>query len=171
MYDLELLKEAIIRADNGIDFISIDLDLKLLKNSVLDDMILAGKIKPIFNFKMKKDGIKLLNIIKLDLSKIEENLINEIQESLTVIANDINTFHYKILFTLVSGGIEYLLVKWENLNGYTLHDNFNYNLKSIDLTDFIKDELYLFKNLEELIDIVDPLYLDDFINKFSLKIY
>ena len=75
-------------------------------------MILAGKIKPIFNFKMKKDGIKLLNIIKLDLSKIEENLINEIQESLTVIANDINTFHYKILFTLVSGSIEYLLVKW-----------------------------------------------------------
>ena len=39
MYDLELLKEAIIRADNGIDSISIDLDLKLLKNSVLDDMI------------------------------------------------------------------------------------------------------------------------------------
>lgn len=29
MYDLGLLKEAIIRADNGIDFISIDLDLKL----------------------------------------------------------------------------------------------------------------------------------------------
>ena len=102
MYDLELLKEAIIRADNGIDFISIDLDLKLLKNSVLDDMILAGKIKPIFNFKMKKDGIKLLNIIKLDLSKIEESIINEIQKGLTVIANDINTLQYKMLFTKIS---------------------------------------------------------------------
>lgn len=134
-------------------------------------MILVGKIKNRFNFKVKKDDIKTLNITNLALSKIEENLINEIQEGLTVIANNINNFHYKILFTLVSGGIEYLLVRWENLNRYTLHDNFNYNLKSIDLTDFIKDELYLFKNLEELIDIVDSLYLDDFINKFPLKIY
>ena len=171
MYDLKLLKEAIIRADDRIDFISIDLDLKLLKNSVLDDMILARKINSILNFNVKKDNIKPSNINNLTLSKIEESIINEIQEGLTVIANDINTLQYKMLFTLVSGGIEYLLVRWENLNGYTLHDNFNYNLKSIDLTDFIKDELYLFKNLEELIDIVDPLYLDDFINKFSSKIY
>lgn len=102
MYDLDLLKEAIIRADDRIDFISIDLDLKLLKNSVLDDMILTGEIKPIFNFKAKKNDIKSLNITNLDLSKIEENLLNEIQESLTVIANDINTLQYKMLFTKIS---------------------------------------------------------------------
>lgn len=102
MYDLELLKEAIIRADNGINFISIDLDLKLLKNSVLDDMILARKIKPILNFKVKKDNIKPSNINNLTLSKIEESIINEIQKGLTVIANDINTLQYKMLFTKIS---------------------------------------------------------------------